>query len=476
MKCIKLSLLAITSVLLASCSGGGEHAATSVNTQSANNYDQAPNINCNIVNTSQPGQSEQIHTVDSLDTTFSSNPKQGDVLSVDCSGTTDQVGGVQFSVATNYNVNAPAFVPVSGSSFQLTMSTTGIVPYAIQATDADGLVRVKTFNLIVQCLIQVSPQLNLAGVTVTPTSELNYFNYSVNPSAVSGGSGFQYEWDFNGDGVYDSYNLTNSVWTSQNTVSNIYTIFATTTANPTRNIGLTIINNCGYESSFQIPVSFPMQNIARTPQALATPMPYFYLQADVSSSVQGQRDNGAVLLTWYPSDPIARVTCYYSYPGGGKPAGYTISAYNSYNETNQTDGGNPQVHGMSAQIGNIPDTGAVGLQSYTQADGVQVNSTNYLVAGVGDGFLADSFNLNSTCTVHISVQRNQGITPCAQGQTGPGNLPPVQIYGEFDCPSLIDSQGNTVAAHNGKYFCEVGPQNQCFGGGGGGGGNSPPHQ
>jgi hypothetical protein len=451
-------------------------AANSVNSQSVNNYDQAPSINCNVVNTSQPGQSEQLHTVDSLDTSFSSNPKTGDVLSFDCSGTTDQVGGVTFAVSTNYNAQAPVFAAVSGSTFQLTMGQTGLVPYAIQATDADGLIRIKTFNLIVQCLSEVDPKLNLSGVTVTPTSELNYFNYSVAASAVSGGQGFQFEWDFNGDGVYDSYDLTNQLWTSQNTVSNIYTIFATTSQNPTRNIGLSIINNCGYESTFQIPVSFPMTNIARTPQALAAPMPYFYYQADVSSSVPGQRDNGAVLLTQYPSDPILRVWCAYSYPGGGAPSGFTISAFNSYNETNQSDGSNPQVHGMSTQIANIPDTGAAGTQSYYNTDGVTVPSTNYLVAGVGDGFPDDAFNLNSTCTVHISVEREQGVTPCANGYTGPGNLPPMQIYGEFDCPSLIDAQGNTVAAHNGKYFCQIGPQNECFGGGGGGGGNGPPHQ
>ncbi|MCB0366650.1 MAG: hypothetical protein KDD68_14745, partial [Bdellovibrionales bacterium] len=64
-------------------------------------------------------------------------------------------------------------------------------------------------------------------------------------------------------------------------------------------------------------------------------------------------------------------------------------------------------------------------------------------------------------------------TPCTTN-TGQVEFTPSSatvIYGEFNCPSLTNSlTGTAVGANNGKFFCEVAPQNQCIGGGGGGGG------
>lgn len=478
----RIKLAIICSVVgLTACGSNMKSASTTAN-QIASNLDpgaiqQAASINCSINNQSQPGQVQEIHTLDSMDTFFSANPKQGDNLAFDCSGTTDDGGGVTFAIDTAYDPANPHFTPLTGDNFNLNMGTTGANTIAIQATDGEGLVRIKTFTVIVQCPTAVSPVLNVAGVHVTPGSMLNYFNYSVDSSAVSGGTGFKFAWDFNGDGVFDPYSMSNPnvIWTNQNTVSNVYSIFANN-----RTIGLKVVNNCGYETDYQVSANFPMDNIARTPSSLAVVKPYYYIQADLSSAtLSGQRYNGDLLVTKYPADQYRRVQCDYKYKRVGQPASFTLEGFNWYDGTNSQSTNPAMVHGLDIAVQGIPDNGGMALQSYDQSNGVNIPTADYIASAASDGFPQMTFSRGVTgCTVHINIKRAVGVAPCDPGKTTVADVSAVavQIYGEYDCPSLVNPQGQSVALHNGKFFCEVAPVDQCIGGGGGGGGVPPPQQ
>lgn len=502
---ISIGLVAFASAAIAighGCSSVKPASLASVDSSSqssgalnSGSLNQAPRISCNL---DANGHERTIATLANADTTWTPNPNANDPITFDCSAT-QATSQVTYAIDTNYNAGSPNFLPISDiSKYVLSFSTQGIHPVAIKATDANGTSTIKSFDVILQCAAadQVTPQVNIGGIKVSAASNgmKNYFKYSVDPASVNGGNNFQFAWDFDGDGLYDMVSLSNPAsWTSPNqySVDNVYTVFATTpgsSAAASRTINLKVRNGCGLENYVSASINnFDIPNIARNSSSLATPQPYYYLQADVRSSTSpsNQRVNGDYIATQDPHDtaPFKRVQCSYTYTRNNQPAVFKIQGYNTYvNPKNANTDVSVYQKGMDITVAGIPDNGSQGVQSYTQSNGVSINSANFRAAASGDSIPADLYQKSAACTVHISVQRAKATTPCAAGQTSRADFSEsdvVQIYGEFNCPTLTSSAaGNStqVAANNGKYFCEIGPTQQCIGGGGGGGGAPPPQQ
>lgn len=451
---------------------------------SADNSNQAPKISCSMQNMSNPAAgTRMISTILSEDTFFADQPVEGNTLSFDCNGTDDEssVDELTFELSTNYDIANPTFVPVE-ADFTLPVASPGRRTMALRVSDGDK-VTIKTFTVVVECLQQIQPSLNLDGVNVTASSRLNYFNYSIDPGAVSSGNSFQFSWDFNGDYGYDPISMANpnEMWTSAYALNNIYTIFATEQQQG-RKVGLKVRNDCQLESYYVVDVLFPMDNIPRTPAALAEPRGYWYLQYDVSSAPpDNQRRNGDVLHTWYADDPVKRVECDYKKARIASPAVFTIRGFNWYKNPagqNKIDPNNSFMHGMKMTINNINDNLSVGTQSFSDAN---VELAQYYVSNADDSsYVQEIYEKNAGCTVHLTLVRATGVTPCAEDQRTTYDFEEdeaFQIYGEFSCPNLRNSSNQvSVRADDGKFFCEVAPVNQCVGGGQGGGGDPPPEQ
>lgn len=434
---------------------------------------QAPKISCLIVNNSNTSQRRTINTISEEDTFFLGYPKEGDTLNFDCSATADE-GKVSFALDTDFQPEAPDFKPFSGA---VTLAA-GSKTMALKATDAEGLSTVKTFAVNAQCADGQKPVVNPALVSITAGSKHNFYNYSVANGGVSGGSGFQFAWDFNGDGVFDPFDINSSagaIWNDSATSSNIYSVFASAGSRK-HQAQLRVRNSCNIESdTVLIEMAQEIPNIARTPEAQAVPKAYYYLQADISSAdatsaasvAFKQRTNGPYLSTWYPSDPMKRVICSYKFEKLESKASFTIQGLNWYTGgLNMTT--NPQfVHGMEIRVNNIPDNGSSTPQTYTQADGVKLHSALYRVSASDDGLVQENYNrIDEACAIEITVQRDEGVVPCTDNPDKVAFTPTTAtiIYGEFKCPKLTNAAtGKPVAADNGKFFCEVAPFNQCVG-------------
>lgn len=441
---------------------------------------QAPKINCVMTN-GATGATREIHTISEQDTFFSVLPRAGETLSLDCSSTSDEnQNDLTFAIDTDYSPDAPNFVALSEVS-SINLTAAGSYSYAIQATDKEGLKRVKTFTLVVQCQNDVIPAVDVAGISVVGTGTLNYFNYSVSAAAVTGGDGFEYSWDFNGDGVFDPFSMTSTdTWSATSSANDVFTIFANQ-----RKIALKVRNSCQFETVVYADVNFSIPNIDRTAVAQAVPMGYHYIQADVrgrsGTVATDQRRNGDLIVTQMPSTPVKRVKCDYNYNRAGQKAGFNLYGMNWYNNGSEANFANVFLHGMSIKLTGIPDTGAASEQTYNQSHGVQLASISYDVSAADDGLPHETFNsIQTACTVEVTIVRAQPVAPCADGlkaEADFADLSAIQIYGEFNCPSIRNTANTaSVAAENGKFFCEVAPSNQCIGGGGGGGGTPPPEQ
>ena len=308
-------------LLLISCGSEMKTVSSSVSLDSeeidSGVANQAAKINCDLFLNNSSTAYRKISTISSTDT-FSSNAKEGDQIRFDCSNTEDEtaVDSLSFSLDSDYQPSSPNFSNLPGKNFNFTANQVGRFPMALRVVDAQGKERIKTFTLVVECIDAQTPVLNTAGVNISAGSKLNHFNYSVSNGAVSGGQTFQYAWDFNGDYVFDSISLDNpnEIWTSQASLSNVYSTFVTD-GQERRQISVKVKNECEKESSYTISAQFPSFNIARTPSALAEERGYYYLQADIattSSDTADQRKNGDVLITQYPEDTdLRRIECDY---------------------------------------------------------------------------------------------------------------------------------------------------------------------
>jgi len=473
--------------LLTACSSGFEamnkpfSSINGVGDLTNDIVNQAPKINCVMTNAAT-GATREIHTISEQDTFFSVLPRAGESLSLDCSSTSDESqSDLTYAIDMNYNPDAPNFTPLSAIS-SINLTAAGSHSFAIQATDKEGLKRVKTFTLVVQCQNDVIPAVDVAGISVVSNGTLNYFNYSVSAAAVTGGDGFEYSWDYNGDGVFDPYSmLSTDTWSTSSSADNVYTIFANQ-----RKIALKVRNNCQFETVVYADINFDIPNIDRTAAAQAVPKGYHYIQADVRGGsgtvTTDQRRNGDLIVTQMPSTDVKRVKCDYNYKRTAQKAGFTLYGMNWYNKGSEANFANVFLHGMSIQLTEIPDTGASGEQTYSsQSQGVKLSSISYDVSAADDGLPHETFNsIQTPCTVEVTIVRAQPVAPCAAGQQESADFADqsaIQIYGEFNCPSIRNTAGTaSVAAQNGKFFCEVAPSNQCIGGGGGGGGTPPPEQ
>ncbi|MCC7405444.1 MAG: hypothetical protein IT288_13680 [Bdellovibrionales bacterium] len=427
--------------------------------------------------------SREINTIGEKDTFFAAYPVEGDSVSVDCSGTSDEKAAtVKFDIDTDYDPLAPQWVPLAGSI----VLDAGRKPMAIRAEDESGLKTIKTFAIDSQCIDGETPVIDVGDVNISTAGKHNFYNYSA-AGAVTGGSDFQYAWDFNGDGVFDPFPLTEagSVWISSAAANNVYSIFASAGSHR-RQAFLRVRNGCNLESETVL-VEMPdeMPNIARTPTSQAEKKGYYYLQADISligtqptAPSLNQRTNGPYLATQYPGDNPKRVICDYQFTKVAGKGQFNIQGFNWYQGSNRIDTANEFLHGMEIKIASIPDNGGSAPQTYnSSSNGVVLSHSLYRVSASDDGIVKEVYTKNAACTVEITIERGEAVTPCTSNTDQVEFTPATAtiLYGEFNCPNLRNSStGTSVAAENGKFFCEVAPVDQCVGGGGGGGGGIPP--
>lgn len=472
--------------MLTAC-GGGVGSATQASYTDDEQLDlgasnQAPKVECQMYEGANAILARQISSNPSEDI-FVSNFTVGENVRFDCRSTEDEdaTANLRFYINETYDTSPNNFRQVS-SQFSLPTSVVGRRQMAMRVVDTKGIRSTKEFTLVVECANGQRPQLDLRGVSVVPGSNgrLNYFNYAVNTAFLTHGEGALYSWDFNGDQAFDVISMTtpNIKWTSQASLPNIYTIFSTRNSE-TRKVGLKIRNNCELESYYEVPVQFAMDaqhGVPRVPlvegnaSTYAVAKPYYYLQEDVrrASDLQNPRHNGDVLVTKYAGDTYNRVACDYKKKRTNEPAGFSINAQNWYQNNDI------YKHGQYVKVESITDNLSVGTQTITNAN---LTEARYSTAASDDIFAQEVFSKNSTCQIRLRVVRAQAVTPCATTENADfTEAGTITILGEYSCPSLRQaSTGNTVEIENGKFFCEVGPVDQCVGGGGGGGG-APPWQ
>ncbi|MCB0384344.1 MAG: hypothetical protein KDD43_03050 [Bdellovibrionales bacterium] len=483
-----LSIIGGLAMVLWSCHSGfdsnqetkstdGASTAQNVDNLDAGVTNQAPKISCQITNLNNTSQKRSINTIGELDTFFLGYPQEGDTVSFDCSNTQDEGNSVSFFIDSDYDAENPDFKPFD---FNLTLAA-GNKTMALKAVDGDGLATVKTFAINAQCANGAKPVINASMVSITAESKHNFYTFSVPNGAVSGGKDFQFAWDFNGDGVFDPFDLNSSagaIWNDSPVSQGIYSVFAS--AGSHRRVALLRVRNgCNMESdTVQVEMANELPNIARTPESQAVKKGYYYLQSDIrSDSIASsaaptlkQRVNGPFLGTWYPGDKEKRVICSYNFEKLTSKASFTIQGLNWYTGGLQMDTGNQFIHGMEIRVNNIPDNGSSASQTYTQSDGVQLHSASYRVSAGDDGITHENFNrIDQACTIEITVQRDEGVMPCSSNSDKVEFTPTTAtiILGEFQCPTLTNSStGKSVSAQNGKFYCEVAPVDQCVGAGG----------
>lgn len=472
--------LAISLLPFQNCGGGLSSSTGQFNQASSQVSDgldtdtpnNKPVIDCRF---SSAQRSDVYARINTIQDSYSANRfNENDALAVDCSSTYDESGvdSLNFSIDTDYDSTAPNFQTFS-KQFGLSAFAPGIYNMALRVTDPQGEISIKPFSLVVECsdAIPAPTIANVASaVQVSAGSEVGLYNFAVDMSQVSGGSGFEFAWDFNGDGVMDPFatgrNGSRDLWTNQAQISNQY-------ANVTnvRKIKLNVRNSCFKITSYTLDKNLPASHpVARNATSLATVTPYYYLQGDArssslhASSVHTQRANADYLAT--DNTGHLEFTCDFNRSGNNGLSSLRINTAKRYRDEDYSR------HGASINITNIPDSGADGTQTINPGQAL-ISSMSYRVAGESDGLVNDTYNMTSACEIKMRIIRATSTVPCS---TGPARtVQSIEFLGEFSCPQLTSERsGSTISFTNGKFYCGDSISDSCQGGGGGGGGQPPP--
>ncbi len=434
---------------------------------------QAPRINCNIERASDSHIFKSLSAVSSGDVSYG-DPTDVDDLRFNCAATTDEspTSSLTFLIDIDYDAGSPNFVPLTGNlRFDATLRRT----MAIRAIDPQGRSADKAFNLEVDCANATAPDVSNAAINVVAGARVNHFAVSVGGVSDASGTQLQYAYDFNGDGDFDPLDRRSfNVWTNLTSLPDVYIANGGTNYQ----VKARVKNGCGVEADIVSRVNIDVQTFADAEPS--SPQDHWLIEGDISgiNTANAQRANNETGVSMYPDErDDDLMDC--DYNRNGAVATFAISGKNYYqDESDYTGSEGVYKHGLSLSVQNIPDTGANGLQSFTEANGISVRNAQYSVSTVDEtpaqALLNENYNKNGDCDVTLNMVRATAVTPCNDGSSVESVA--IQIYGEYSCPQMRSTSGRTISVNNGKYFCEWAMADSCVGGGGGGGGEPPPPQ
>ena len=372
-------------------------------------------------------------------------------------------------------------VSVNGSALQtvgvnsiLSLPTVATYPVTITAKDLSGATTTKQFTAYTKCSdTEVSPiSATAANITITAQGTRNFFSYAT--SGISGGTGqFKYQWDFNGDSIFDND------WTSLATTT-AYTLYG---GNRTVNLKIwdtacNLFKNVSKTFNFVIPkATVDKLNPAASVGSLNNP-DYYFLQADAtpSNALHPELDIYQKLgfqanhLQTGPKNPM-RVQCQYARSGdtsnpSSLTASLSIKGWNQYSRSLD-----PLEHYLYLRIVGVKDTMGTGSDSIDTST-ASISSAEYMTDGGGDQSSQMYYRKNAACPLTLKITPMQGVAPCTT--SGTSDKYAVRIEGIFNCPDMIAGSNHIqMGAQYGAFFCEVQEIDACVGGGGGGGGVPP---
>jgi hypothetical protein len=475
---MKYSLLIVSTLLSVAVLGvsctGLQNPNSAGSTSSATQFVQTPIVHCTVTNV---GTNNVLMRVDDL--TQASNYSVGAIapatIKVDCGQSASASGGL---VNLSLSVNGGSFVPLS-SAYQNIIANPSLEQYSVKATDpGTGAVSTVAFSVPIQCDSTKYPaiSLNTAQIAVTAGSSAGYVNISA--PAASGGAGgpYNYAIDINGDGRFDDYKQ--SYWNSASANSspswqNVYNLY-----NGTRSVQITVFDTaCQFEKTFQTNVNYLPILPAIQKGAMAAQESYMYIQGDVATLSNSTDPADTVSQAVNASGPFDAMD------DGKEPDGtqhircnynngvYQMDGFNTYSDGNTTNSESllKQDMSLSWQVNDPGNSGSI-----TQSN-VPLTSMEYLTAEAPDGSASQyTYQMDSSCTANVSVQRSQAVQPCPTGESGTQS-PVTIILGTFSCPKLASTSPDTtrsISINNGYFYCQVAPSNNCVGGGQSGG--TPP--
>lgn len=472
--------IALSMVLFQNCSGGFDTSGSALNINSnaegnglyLGEVNSKPKLDCTISSGSRDSVYQRMSVFNDEFSTDRFNID--DSLSIDCGDTQDEsvLSSIKFEIDTDYDPAAPQFVAMSTNSVDLSFAAPGIHNVAVKATDPQGEAIIKAASVVVECAADApSPSINnpSSAISVAAGSEMGLFNYTINAGAVSGGDGFKYAWDFNGDNVFDPFEVkaqgSVDIWTADTLVEDQYSNLVNN-----RKLGLKIRNSCMKESKFNVTLNLDTSAhpVARNATSIAVITPYYYLQGDVKSLTPGlpESEESRREADYLATDRSGKTNFQCIVQNNNGKSSLTIATTKKYRTADMNIGG------MEIRIKDITEPGTDGEHIIGVNDGQSVDKLYYSIGGEPDGIAQDSFSKTQDCSVKLRIIRSTSVNPCDDGSSVEEKS--HEVLGEFTCPELSNTLGQKIAVENGKFYCGYSFSDRCQGGGGGGGGGQPP--
>lgn len=401
----------------------------------------------------------------------------GESVKFDFSGTTDDTtGDLKYEIQIGQDTG---FQTVQ-SVYNHTFDTVGFFTIDLRVTDAKNNISKKSFVAYVSCSDSGPTHYDLvvdpSKITITPGTLRNFFVYN-GSSAVTGGDAtkYQYKWDYNGDGIFDSN------WLKPEDLTNggieDYTVYG-----GARNVSMKVWDTkCNYVKQVTFEHDFNAGNdnmtlTDATPGKLQKPQigAYFFIQG-IFAGIDGFKSvftDVPFIATKHDSSPPEeqwRVLCDYRVDQDTHTATISIKGLNFYKRGNGLENENEnnvdgQSHGLLMTLNDLDVSGfSDGTTSSLPNIKGNVEKLSYYTDEGRDSLTGLVYRKDGNCVTQVTIEVTRAEGSCSGAPT---YSDVIIIDGTYSCDKLTDTtDGNSFSVNEGAFYCEVGKADACYGGG-----------
>ncbi len=381
----------------------------------------------------------------------------------------DKAGSLTYKVS----IGGVSPATYTSAQFNHTFSLIGTYGVTVEVRDSAGNVGRKVFNLLVTCDASAVRQV-VTGISAVYLGFGNFWTFNVNHSRPRATAPFSYQWDFDGDGIFDTD------WEAAPAVNSN----KLTTMRGKREVTVLVKDNaCNFVANYTQILNFdampkltPVVVGVTDASSFTNGWTRHYIQAELtagannSSLVGIHKDADASAADYIAMKEAGHAipniaNCEYS-PSAGT---FQMRGLNFY-DTPSREG---MRHGLAIDINNMPKNLSVG--ELIASSTANLKQAAYYTDKAGDAQSQLVYRKSAqTCQLQVNVMRlPDGVVPCSPGEPAVV-MPAYRIYGTFSCPDLEAGNAAQMSLQKGAFACEFAITDMCVGGGGGGGGGIDP--
>lgn len=313
--------------------------------------------------------------------------------------------------------------------------------------------------------------LNGANLQVAQSGVYNYFNYNAAGVAQAAqATTFKYMWDFNGDGMYDTNQMTesaiNDVYAIYEGMQQIKLLVKDDVCQQQKSVIVSRDLDVPMEDGVVVAGSSPLPSKSAASGELYTG--YQFIQGVVTgkNGLAYPEVNTNFIVSQQMTEAPEALKMYCD-PRSGALRVYGLQKYDDYGRDDKYN------HGIELRISNIGNAGteSVGIGNggnpmyIVDTSSASLYQASYFTDEDSDARARSIYTANSGCQLELYMTTTIAQGRCDDGTPIESNM--YEMWGAYSCPNMA-FEGRAISIADGEFYCTALDTDPCPGGGGGG--------